>query len=163
MNANLPITALIIDQSGRIFQKISSSLADSEHNLICCQNGTQALTMVDQQVIDVIFNDLYIPDMNTYDFLLRLRHSNLFNAIPVVMVTALSDPKLHQEILTFGVHAVIVEPIDTFEIQNFFDNLANTKVKYKMVRMRKLNGHFRTEVEKPFSADEMNNREEMRI
>ena len=68
----------------------------------CLTSGTSAMKHLAEQVPDLIILDLMMPDMDGLDVLQAVRKDSRLKEVPVVIFSALSDPKLHQKASTMG-------------------------------------------------------------
>jgi len=84
-----PATLLIVDDIEINRQLIKIYLEDyAELNLIEADCGTQALTIVKQQKVDLIFMDRRMPDMDGDKVCEKIRALPDYAQVPIVMITA---------------------------------------------------------------------------
>jgi signal transduction histidine kinase/DNA-binding response OmpR family regulator len=69
-------------------------------------NGKTALTLAEKQPPDLILLDLMMPEMDGFEFITRLRHHQMLNTIPVVVLTAKDMTQADRTYLTDSVNAV---------------------------------------------------------
>ena len=86
---------MIIKLARRIFEKAGMKV-------VCLSSGTEALSFFkDASCPDIILLDVYMPDMNGFEVLKRLKEDPLFRQIPVVFLTGDEDVRTE----TAGLHA----------------------------------------------------------
>ena len=78
-------------------------------------NGRQALHIAETQALDLILLDVMLPDMNGYDICKQLKNDPKYQAIPIVMITALSDKDSLFEGLQSGADEFLTKPVDGHE------------------------------------------------
>jgi CheY-like chemotaxis protein len=64
----------------------------------------------------LIVLDLAMPFMDGVTALEEMRRSPKSRTVPVVVVTALTDPALHQQVRDLGAVAVITKPFEHWEL-----------------------------------------------
>lgn len=104
---------LIIDDSSvqRMHMKsLIYACPDHRCSVLEAGNGREALAVVEASTPDLVFCDVHMPVMNGLEFLVRFRHSPLRAAIPVVMVTTLSDRHTMRAAMSAGAAAYLIKP-----------------------------------------------------
>ncbi len=86
-------------------------------------NGRQALHIAETQALDLILLDVMLPDMNGYDICKQLKNDPHYQAIPIVMITALSDKDSLFEGLQSGADEFLTKPVDGHELKIRVRNL----------------------------------------
>jgi CheY-like chemotaxis protein len=80
--------------------------------LLSADLGGLGLTLAREHRPDVILLDLHLPDMEGTAVLRALRQDPALRHIPVIVVSAESDPNLPTELLAAGVLAYLKKPFD---------------------------------------------------
>ena len=86
-------------------------------------NGRQALHIAETQALDLILLDVMLSDMNGYDICKQLKNDPKYQAIPIVMITALSDKDSLFEGLQSGADEFLTKPVDGHELTIRVHNL----------------------------------------
>jgi CheY-like chemotaxis protein len=95
---------LVADDDDAIRQVISEVLRDEGYDVICVENGAQALRALQQAPPpDLVLLDLMMPVMSGWEVLEQLQSSYELSQIPVVVVSAMTAP---------GVREHLAKPID---------------------------------------------------
>lgn len=104
-------SVLVVDDDEAIRQVISEVLLDEGYEVVCAENGLQALGELQRErPPDLVLLDLMMPVMSGWEVLEELQSSDELSRIPVVVVSAMAAP---------GVHEHLPKPID-------LDNLLST-------------------------------------
>ena len=85
-DANLP-TVLSVDDSPIVQVSIRRALA-GHYNLLCASKAADALTILDQNSVELLLLDLTMPDIDGLEFCKTIRQIPQFHDLPVIMVTA---------------------------------------------------------------------------
>lgn len=106
-----PETILIVDDDEIISLFLQKVLAPS-YRIATAYSAIEALTLIDQGLMpDLILSDLMMPEMSGYEFCSRLKKDEKTKDIPIIMVTALSQPKQEEEGLNLGAADYINKPV----------------------------------------------------
>lgn len=97
-----PIILIVDDESMNI--NILMELLKSDYRLIAAKDGQQALQRVQQTIPDLVLLDIMMPGMDGYEVCRELKSRLLYQDIPVIFVSAMSE--VGDETLGFEVGAV---------------------------------------------------------
>jgi putative two-component system response regulator len=105
----LPLLLAVDDEAGNL-QLLRQILQDS-YRLLYAKDGPRALELAQQEKPDLILLDVMMPGMSGYEVCRQLKSEAATRAIPVIFVTALSDPR--DEVIGFEAGAVdyITKPV----------------------------------------------------
>ena len=109
---------LVIDDDPAIARLVQTALwnADVEHTLEYCSDGSQGRLMAARGGYDLITLDLAMPFMDGTEALREMRGNPKSASIPTVVITALEDAQLHQQVKELGAAAVITKPFEIWEL-----------------------------------------------
>jgi DNA-binding response OmpR family regulator len=74
-------------------------------------SGQAALELLERGRPDLVILDLMMPDMSGVEICRRMRARSDFAAIPIVILTGLTDRAVHQEAKQAGANDVWLKPI----------------------------------------------------
>lgn len=77
-----------------------------------CNDGASALSFIENNETDLLILDVYMPQMDGFETLRRIRNKKL--SVDVIMVTAANDREALEEALHLGIVDYLVKPF-TFE------------------------------------------------
>ena len=115
----MPYSILIVDDEEdvkRLFElQFSEEVESKKYDLHFAYNGLDALKLIEEIDVDIIFLDIKMPKMNGNELLKRL--TPLYPMIKVIMVTAYTDTKNIRHALNHGAFDFITKPIDFVDLK----------------------------------------------
>ena len=106
---------LIVDDEEQNLELAKIILNKEGYMLHFAHNGEEALHALANNPIDVMVLDLFMPKMDGFETLSRLRSNDL--DLPVIVVTAYTDEESHNRALDLGANDVITKPYDIIELK----------------------------------------------
>ena len=80
-------TILVVDDEPHVLKLVRANLESSGYKVLTAADGAEAVTMVEQELPDLVILDLMLPKMDGYAVCRRIRE---FSTVPVIMLTARS-------------------------------------------------------------------------
>lgn len=80
-------------------------------------SGRQALDILARERVDLVVTDLHMPEMDGFQFLAAVKGNPALAALPVVLITSESRPRLVQQAADLGAAAVLQKPFQPEEIR----------------------------------------------
>jgi excisionase family DNA binding protein len=108
-------SVLVIDDEKKICRAMSGMLQRFGCSVRQATRGQEGLTLVGQEVPDLILLDLMMPDMNGPRFLEELRKTH--PELPVVIVTGYPDSDLMQQATQYAPVMLLSKPVDAQLLQ----------------------------------------------
>lgn len=97
-------------------RKVASKILVKEgFNVFEAQNGQEALDILNTKRVDLILMDLMMPIMNGYEATEIIKKDEKFSAIPLIIVSALSDKTEINKVLKLGANEYLTKPYDIVE------------------------------------------------
>lgn len=106
-----PQTVLIVDDSDQVRALLKRVLEDEGHRVKIASNGVEALSVVSEEVPDLVLLDVMMPVMDGLSTLRRLRSEPSTTELPVIMVTALDTVDQVVRGLEMGANDYLTKPI----------------------------------------------------
>lgn len=109
----MPYNVLIVDDSKviRAVIKKTLGLAGVEINKLHeAQNGKEALAILKQQKVDLVFSDIHMPEMNGMEMIEQMAADGALREIPVIVVSSEGSKERVDELLEKGARAYIRKP-----------------------------------------------------
>lgn len=108
---------LIVDDKEQIAKIIFASLA-GEYECFYHPTPVEAIDwMMAGNMPDLIISDIRMPNMRGDEFLLFLKHNELFRDIPVVMLSSEDSTSERIRLLEEGAEDYIVKPFNPLELR----------------------------------------------
>jgi two-component system, chemotaxis family, chemotaxis protein CheY len=104
---------MIVDDSRsmRTFVRRVMDLSGFEvESCLNAANGTEALTLLSQQRVDIILTDINMPEMNGEDFVRQLEQRDALRSIPVVVISTDATENRIRRMLDLGAKGYVVKP-----------------------------------------------------
>jgi response regulator RpfG family c-di-GMP phosphodiesterase len=112
---------LIVDDDTKVLEILEKSLTNRGHRVKLARDAEEALMQYKEHAPDMVVLDIMLPDMDGRDVLKIMRSSPEAKHIPVLFLSANSDPELKVSSLNSGAEDFLVKP---FSLREF-----NAKVK----------------------------------
>jgi PAS domain S-box-containing protein/putative nucleotidyltransferase with HDIG domain len=109
-NGNTEI--LIVEDSPTQGERVKHVLEKYNYIVQIAPNGKEALSLVQKRKPSIIISDIIMPGMDGYEFCRHVKENAEFKDIPVVLLTALSDPEDVIRALECGADNFITKPYD---------------------------------------------------
>lgn len=103
-------TIFVIDDTPTNIKLVETILA-KDYLVKSASNGKQALEMIVEKLPDLILLDIMMPEMDGYELCRILKSSNRTRDIPIIFLTAITDPVKEAEGLALGAVDYITKPI----------------------------------------------------
>ena len=103
---------LIVDDIEDNRAVLSRRLSSRGFEIVEADCGAEALRLVHERQFDVVLLDVMMPDMDGMEVLRRLRKEFTASVLPVIMVTAKTQPEDIVEALKAGANDYVTKPVD---------------------------------------------------
>jgi DNA-binding response OmpR family regulator len=112
-------TVLIVDDEPQILLVMEVILSNEGYRVIKATNGKECLEITKRELPDLILMDVFMPTMDGFKALKRLRAQKRTKHIPVVFLTAIATkPMQIEKGLSLGAEAYITKPIKVDELMS---------------------------------------------
>ena len=103
-------SVLIVDDEPTNLRVLNQILNDT-YKLIFAKSGEEALRLIEKERPDLILLDVMMPGLTGYEVCEHLKQQKKFESIPIIFITALSDPDDEAKGLNLGAVDYISKPI----------------------------------------------------
>ncbi len=110
-------TILLVDDEQKVLDLITFRLQYLGYHVVTAKNGEDALTLVETQRPDLIILDVTMPGLDGLTVCSRLKKSETFRAIPILMLTARSEAEDVNKAMAAGADDYVVKPYDPAVLQ----------------------------------------------
>ncbi len=104
---------LIVDDSATMRALVRKVLSISGLELGECfegANGLEALEILEQNWVDLVLSDLHMPEMDGAAFVKALRQNQMWQTIPVVLITTEGRQEVLAPFFEHGIQGYIRKP-----------------------------------------------------
>ena len=120
---------LIVDDDNRILKLLKKFLAQNNFLVSTSASAKEASELLSNFVYDLIILDVMMPEITGIDFAQRIRSNGMI--MPVVMLTALSEPEDKIKGLESGASDYVTKPFEPRELLLRINNLINSHKRFK--------------------------------
>lgn len=113
-------TVMIVDDSITVRKVTERLLKRYEYNIITAKDGVDALTVMIEQIPDIMLLDVEMPRMDGYELATTMRNDTRLNEVPIIMITSRTGDKHRQRALDIGVNMYMGKP---YQEQELIDNI----------------------------------------
>lgn len=113
-------TILIVEDDMDIHNLIKEVLEKEKYKIINAYSGTEALMILENEMVDLILLDLMLPGLNGEEIIKRVKN------IPIIVISARISPEDKVKVLLDGANDYITKPFNKEEF------LARIKVQLRM-------------------------------
>ncbi len=103
---------LVVDDQEDNRRVCQDNLEMDDYDVLLAENGQEALEIVSTKKPDVLLLDVMMPVMSGWDVLKKMKADGSLKEIPVIMLTALSEPRDQTKALEMGASDFIIKPFD---------------------------------------------------
>ena len=116
---------LVVDDSPSLRQMLQIILQNSGHEVICAEDGKQAIETVSEVQFDLILSDFNMPHLTGPEFISRLRQLPQYRFIPVILLTTETDEDKKQLGRDAGASGWLKKPFDPEQLVVTVNSLLN--------------------------------------
>lgn len=107
---NRNIKIMVVEDNEIYREMISKILIDEGHNVEAVSSGLVAIKKLKKQKYDMIFMDLFMPELDGYNTTRNIRNINHCKNLPIVALTSNKNKELIRKWATLGLTAYIAKP-----------------------------------------------------
>jgi diguanylate cyclase (GGDEF)-like protein len=108
---------MMVDDEPIMLEIIQVLLEDAGYrNFIAVERSSQSIEMIKQTNPDVLLLDLDMPEINGYEILSSVRSSTDYQHLPVIILTASTEPEDKLKALELGATDFLSKPVDSSEL-----------------------------------------------
>ncbi|MFK4705835.1 twitching motility two-component system response regulator PilG [Roseateles asaccharophilus] len=78
---------LLVDDSRSMHVAARSALGD-EFELVCCEDGLEAIATIVEFKPDLVFMDIMMPKLDGYETVALIRLNEMFRSLPIIMMSS---------------------------------------------------------------------------
>ncbi len=114
---------LVVEDSPTQAEMLRHLLLQNNYMARVANSGENALEIIKEETPDLVLTDIVMPGMDGYELCKKVKSGQFNEDIPVLLVTALSDPKDLIRGLESGADNFVVKPYDGADLVNTVNDL----------------------------------------
>ncbi|GAB6927878.1 ATP-binding protein [Paenibacillus sp. JCM 10914] len=118
---------LIVDDDPVNLQVLEAILPPDEYDATMVTSGKEALAILDAKEWDLVITDIMMPQMSGYELTRRIRERYTLTELPMLLLTARSQPKDIQSGFLAGANDYVTKPVEAIEIRSRIEALTTIK------------------------------------
>jgi CheY-like chemotaxis protein/two-component sensor histidine kinase len=124
----------VIDDEPDNFDVIETFLSDADYQLNYAASGQEALMLLNTFSPDLILLDVMMPNLDGIEVCQQLKAKSQWQAIPIIMVTALTSKEDLSRCLEAGADDFISKPVNRFELRARVKSMLRIKQQYDRIQ-----------------------------
>lgn len=109
-------TILVVDDS-EVISNFIKKLFNNEYNVVLAKDGMEAINNLDNESIVGMLLDLNMPNVNGFVVLEYMSKNNLFNKIPVSIITGVGNDDIVKKTFEYPIVDVLRKPFNERDIR----------------------------------------------
>ena len=109
------INVLIVDDEQDVLQTLDSMLKELNFNTLIAQNGDKAMDIIENNKIDVVLSDIYMPETDGFELLKNVRAFD--KEIVFLMITGKPTIETAVQSIREGAYDYITKPFDLEDLR----------------------------------------------
>ncbi|MEJ8545313.1 hybrid sensor histidine kinase/response regulator [Brevibacillus borstelensis] len=118
---------LLVDDDPVNLQVLEAILPPDEYDVAMATSGKEALALLDTKEWDLVISDIMMPQMSGYELTRMIRERFTFTELPVLLLTARSQPQDIQSGFLAGANDYVTKPVEAIEIRSRIEALTTIK------------------------------------
>ncbi len=124
---------LVVDDEPDNFEVIEALLASMNYTLHYASHGQEAISSLDKFDPDLILLDVMMPSIDGIEVCKQIKAMSEWQAVPIVMVTALSSPTDLARCLAAGADDFISKPVNGVELRARVQSMLRIKKQHDRI------------------------------
>ena len=122
-------TIMVVDDSPTLVKFVSFALRSAGYKVMAACDGMEALEKLSgtSKVVDLVITDLNMPNLDGYEFIVTLRQSQKYAAVPIIILSSEGEEHDKQLGRRAGASSYLVKPFKS-------DVLLNEVSKYLKIK-----------------------------
>ncbi|WP_341299287.1 ATP-binding protein [Lysinibacillus sp. FSL H8-0500] len=118
---------LVVDDEPINLRVVETILTNDKYDIATVTSGIKALECIQSQKWDLVISDVMMPKMSGYELVRIIRKQFSLTELPVLLLTARSQPHQIEKGFLVGANDYVVKPVDALELRSRVEALARVK------------------------------------
>ncbi|MCZ8179238.1 MAG: response regulator [Rhizobium sp.] len=118
-------TILAVDDSKTILSMVTQTLERAGYTTLQAEDGIHGLEVLEGGAPDLVITDINMPRLDGFGFIERIRRSERYRAIPILVLTTENDPQKRERARKAGATGWIVKPFDAAKLVDAVGRLSS--------------------------------------
>ena len=114
---------LLVEDSTDILFLLQTELEWMDYSVDAASDALTGLQLARKNRPNIIVSDLHMPDIDGYEFIRRVRHTQELKGIPAIALTGYSSDKEVKLALAAGFDAHLTKPVDGKTVSDMISRL----------------------------------------
>ena len=132
----MPARVLVVDDQPLNVKVLEAKLSSEYYDVVTAADGAAAMEMIGEIKPDIVLLDVMMPGLDGFAVCRRMKADPALAHIPVIMVTALSDPGSRVRGLEAGADDFLIKPINDIALFARLRSLLRQKMVSDELRLR---------------------------
>ncbi|MBM3506508.1 MAG: PleD family two-component system response regulator [Alphaproteobacteria bacterium] len=132
----MPARVLVVDDILPNVKVLEAKLSAEYFDVTTAMSGKEALEAVARSAPDIVLLDVMMPEMDGFEVARRIKGESATAHIPIVMVTALSEPAERVRGLEAGADDFLIKPVNDLQLFARVRSLVRLKQTMDELRLR---------------------------
>lgn len=140
---------LIVDDHPEIRQYLKE-LLDDEYIIRMASDGTEALTLLHKERIDLVITDLMMPLMDGHELIKNIKTDDAFRDTPILVLSARTTSEDLMNVLNKGINDFLAKPFKAEELKQRIKNMIDQSGSGSTSLEELVDKNYWTDVEKEY-------------
>jgi CheY-like chemotaxis protein/anti-sigma regulatory factor (Ser/Thr protein kinase) len=116
---DVELSVLYVEDDVDMREAVAQRLSGRFKDIYMCSSAEEALIIFENQHVDLILTDYFLPETNGIDMIAKIRQKNW--DIPIILITGHVDTQLLIETINLGVTQFVPKPVNPKVLSNAVD------------------------------------------
>lgn len=115
------LNILVVDDEPGIRELIKDVLTPQGHNVLCAENGVEALSLLSANSVDIVYLDIRMPNGDGLTALKKMMEMR--PSLPVIVITGNGYRNIVDQTMEFGAAACLLKPFGIGDVLGMLEVL----------------------------------------
>ncbi len=107
---------LFVDDDCDALETYTKAVSLADHHAVVAASAREALKTIQGEQFDLIFVDLNLPEISGLELIERLTSEELVKATPIIVLSALPEKDLLDEVINAGAQLFLGKPVSLADL-----------------------------------------------